>query len=402
MSRAATGTALRSPGTRCRGLTELHARGGRRGATAIVRAGAGVAGLAAIGWLGIGMATACVGDCDGNGAVTIPELVRCVEGALEPASLARCRACDEDGDGMVAVAEVVRAVATALGGCPPAAPSPTAAPTATPPADAGFGPPEPMSITGYDGDAMEPFVTPDGEYLLFNDRNDPATDTNLFYAARVDDRTFAFRGELRGANSAALDAVPSMDRDGLLYFVSTRSYATTLSTLYRGRFVDGAVADVELVEGVSRQSVGWVNFDAGISPDGSTLYLVDGRFDGGGVPREADIVMASRTGTGFRRVASSSEILRAVNTDALEYAPAVSADGMELFFTRLLRADGRPRIMRAVRTRSDQAFAPPQYVPSIEGFAEAPALSPDGLALYYHALEAGRFVIRRTERARRP
>jgi hypothetical protein len=87
----------------------------------------------------------------------------------------------------------------------------------------GFRDPKPVTIRGYSGQAMEPFLTRDGRYLLFNNSNDPATDTDLQYAERVDDGTFDYRGKIRGANSAALDAVPSMDREGNLYFVSTRS-----------------------------------------------------------------------------------------------------------------------------------------------------------------------------------
>src|SRR5205823_4594729 len=73
----------------------------------------------------------------------------------------------------------------------------------------GFGAPQRVAIRGYSGDAMEPFITRDGRYLFFNNRNDPRVDTNLHYAERIDDVTFAFRGELQGANSKVLDAVPS-------------------------------------------------------------------------------------------------------------------------------------------------------------------------------------------------
>jgi hypothetical protein len=41
-------------------------------------------------------------------------------------------------------------------------------------------------------------------------------------------------------------------------------------------------------------------------------------------------------------------------------------------------------------------------VTAIDGFVEAPTLSPDGRALYYHRLEADRFTIWRTERAPPP
>src|SRR5436853_7084844 len=148
--------------------------------------------------------------------------------------------------------------------------------SAAPPAplDQGFGAPQRVVIRGYAGDAMEPFITRDGRYLLFNNRNDPRVNTDLHYAARVDDLTFDYRGELQGANSPALDGVASMDRDGNFFFISTRSYAQTQATLYRGRFRAGAVSGVELVPGVSLGRPGMVIFDAEISPGGEVLFLV--------------------------------------------------------------------------------------------------------------------------------
>ena len=102
-----------------------------------------------------------------------------------------------------------------------------------------FSTPTPVAINGYTGDAMEPFLSKDGQYLFFNNRNDPAIHTDLHYALRVDNQTFTFQGPLQGANSPELDAVPSLDTLGHFYFVSTRSYTTTLSTIYSGQFAAG-------------------------------------------------------------------------------------------------------------------------------------------------------------------
>ncbi len=60
---------------------------------------------------------ACVGDCNGNGEVTVNELVAMVNIALETAPLSQCRAGDSNGDGAVTVAEIVTAVSRALNGC---------------------------------------------------------------------------------------------------------------------------------------------------------------------------------------------------------------------------------------------------------------------------------------------
>lgn len=62
-------------------------------------------------------AAGCVGDCDGNGAVTIDELVRGVTIALAGSGVGGCAAMDRSGDGTVTIDELVAAVEAALAGC---------------------------------------------------------------------------------------------------------------------------------------------------------------------------------------------------------------------------------------------------------------------------------------------
>lgn len=141
------------------------------------------------------------------------------------------------------------------------------------PAYTAFRDPQRVVIRGYEGAAMEPFVTRDGRYLLFNNLNVPTVNTNLHYAERVDDLAFDYRGEIAGANSAALEGVPTMAADGTLCFVSTRSYDQTLSTLYCGRFTGGTVTDIRLLQDVSKRQRGHVNFDIEVSADGAYAVL---------------------------------------------------------------------------------------------------------------------------------
>jgi len=75
-------------------------------------------------------ALACPGDCNGDGAVTVNELVTGVGIALGNNPLDACRAVDRNGSGDVSVDELVAAVASALAGCPAA--TPTASSSATP------------------------------------------------------------------------------------------------------------------------------------------------------------------------------------------------------------------------------------------------------------------------------
>jgi hypothetical protein len=61
----------------------------------------------------------CTGDCDGNGRVTISDLVRGVSIALGNAPLAACPAFDCAGTHQVPISCLIRGVNAALQGCPP-------------------------------------------------------------------------------------------------------------------------------------------------------------------------------------------------------------------------------------------------------------------------------------------
>ncbi|MDX2169528.1 MAG: S8 family serine peptidase [Deltaproteobacteria bacterium] len=63
-------------------------------------------------------ACGCAGDCDGDGLVTIAELVRGVSSALASTAQESCPGLDADGDGRVGIDELVRAVGNAVGECP--------------------------------------------------------------------------------------------------------------------------------------------------------------------------------------------------------------------------------------------------------------------------------------------
>lgn len=59
----------------------------------------------------------CPGDCNGDGAVTVEELVLAVGISLGRQPIAACAAADADGNGVVSVDELVSAVHAALGAC---------------------------------------------------------------------------------------------------------------------------------------------------------------------------------------------------------------------------------------------------------------------------------------------
>jgi Ca2+-binding EF-hand superfamily protein len=65
------------------------------------------------------MTVACPGDCDGSTTVSIDELVRAVNIALDAELPDACPPADIDHSGRVTVDELVRAVNAALRGCSP-------------------------------------------------------------------------------------------------------------------------------------------------------------------------------------------------------------------------------------------------------------------------------------------
>jgi hypothetical protein len=261
--------------------------------------------------------------------------------------------------------------------------------------------PDRVTINNYNKDAMEPFISLDGNYLFFNNSNNPppGTSTKLYYATRIDDLNFQFVGEIAGVNAAGLNAVASMDSNNKFYFISTRSYMQTFSTVYRADFSAGSVSNVELVPGVSKHKPGFVNFDQGISPDGNTLYFVDGFFGTANFPQKASLTIAKRKGNHFVRLSNSRAIMGKINTGGLNYAPCPTASGLEFFWTRVDPANvSGIGIYTATRANTSKPYGTPVKIDAATGFVEAPTISADGKSLYYHKNESGTFVIYRLTR----
>ncbi|MEO8605769.1 MAG: hypothetical protein ABI629_24585 [bacterium] len=93
------------------------------------RCAVGAAALV-LSWCAVAAAQNCVGDCGGDGRVTIDDLVRGVEIALGGATVANCAAMDANDDGAVTIEELVAAVTAALDGGTPA-PTLTSTPQGT-------------------------------------------------------------------------------------------------------------------------------------------------------------------------------------------------------------------------------------------------------------------------------
>jgi hypothetical protein len=257
--------------------------------------------------------------------------------------------------------------------------------------------PERVRIDGYEGEAMEPFLARDGRFLFFNTRNDPGANTNIHFAEAKGD-VFVYRGILNGTLSYDLDAVPTMAADGRFCFVSPRDYRRTRVSVLCGTF-DGARVDRAVPQtALATAELGRLVFDVELSADGGTMIFAEGTFSGGEVPDEADLHLATLTPRGFERSAEGLKLLANVNTGSLEYAPALSQNGLDLYFTRLTGfwPFRRTKIFRATRGSLDEPFSKPADV-LIDGFVEAPSVGADGM-LYFHKNVDGRYHIWRQAR----
>ena len=101
----------------------------------------------------------------------------------------------------------------------------------------------------------------------------------------------------------------------------------------------------------------------------------------------------------------SAAIMKNINTAALQYAPSISADGLELYFTRasqLMAGSEAPgaslRIMVATRISVSEPFGEPRALTALTGFVEAPTIPLDGKEMFFHKKVGKNFVIYRAER----
>ncbi len=242
-------------------------------------------------------------------------------------------------------------------------------------------------INGYNKDAMEPFISKDGNFLFFNSLND-GDSTSLYYATRANDTVFNFEGEISGANGPVphLDAVASMDINNVFYFVSTRDYPVVFENYRTGEFDNGVITDVKPLMGdFYIYDPGWLIMDAEINREGDLLYYVNAQFTGNPLPDQAYLGIAEKQDSAFEKLGSSDNILENVNDpDYLVYAPCVSSDGNELYFTRIRKGMLITQICVSVKSDTALTFSVPEWI-EIEGNAvEAPSVTNNGERLYYH------------------
>ncbi|HRG29343.1 MAG TPA: T9SS type A sorting domain-containing protein [Chitinophagales bacterium] len=255
-----------------------------------------------------------------------------------------------------------------------------------------FGPEIKVTISGLTFDAMEPFISPDGNTLFFNSLN-AGGNTNIYYALKENDSTFTFMGLVDGCYDPSpehLDGVPAMDTDNHFFWISLRNYPFVFENLFSGWYNDGAVTDISRVNGdFYIYEPGWLIMDATINYEGNYLYFNNAYFNNCllGMPCDARLGVAEKLNdTTFVKLWNSETLFANVNdTNYIVYAPQVTQDGLELYFTRILNGTVNSEICVSTRANTDDAWSLPTVIYANLGFVpEAATITTDKKIIYYH------------------
>jgi hypothetical protein len=132
--------------------------------------------------------------------------------------------------------------------------------------------------------------------------------------------------------------------------------------------------------------------DAAINFQGNLLYYSNGYFgptytECVGVPCESILAIAQKVNDStFNKTTYSDAIFSNVNdTNYITYAPQITKDGLELYYTRLLKGGNTTEICVAVRNTVLDTFSLPMVIYSNFGyFPEAASPTTDKQKIYYH------------------
>jgi hypothetical protein len=274
---------------------------------------------------------------------------------------------------------------------------------ATPSTNAEFTDYQPVVMEGYNGPEQDPTLSPDGAILFFDSHtDDPKIPINLYWAKKIDYKTFAFQGEIKGVNQQGKQAlVATMDRDRNFYFTTTSN--APIPATAQGVFTDGTVTQVAPSKGFPSPSASppWspgqmINFSmvGEITQDGRTMYVSDFQIkagnDGRPVPRGATIILYTKNSDGtFIKASNSGSILKNINAlNKILYGAVASQDGLALFFTGsdVPGSGDRIRIYVAKRSATSEPFGVPEEITTPWRAVEAPYPSSDGRYVYFHRI----------------
>lgn len=253
--------------------------------------------------------------------------------------------------------------------------------------------------------AMEPQISHDQNVIFFNNKTDNDTEMNVHYAIRQSSGRFQYAGTLPGTvNPTVLDGVPAMDALGNFYFMSLRNYGatgpngSTFRTIFGGKLnLDSSglfiteVASADTSFGAGKM---WdFDMDIGVSWDGTLAVSSRATFaEGKSYPDASYLELFNVNSRNLTAHPDNANIMKNVNLPGcISYAPSLSSDLKELYFTILGQDDSGNFDFRTVvskRNSISDPFGTPAVILAIpNGYvAEAPSITFDdgGKTLYFH------------------
>ena len=250
----------------------------------------------------------------------------------------------------------------------------------------GFKNEQQVTITGYSGKVLRPFISKDDKYLFFINND------NILYAEKIDDITFKFMGEVSGVKDNSYDISPALDLHNNFYFVSYRSLDSTHNaTIFSGIFDNGTVTNIHKINGtIISPILRHINLDLSISGSGEILFVTNVMFEEDYVHYTTNIKFALNNKGDFDIPENMDEILSNINIpDNNESWAEISANGLELFYTQYKNMAGENlKLLYAKREQADLPFSEP--IPITAPFKndtvivlQSPTISGDGKRLYY-------------------
>lgn len=260
----------------------------------------------------------------------------------------------------------------------------------------------------------EPFVSRDGRFLFFN-TGDKENHKDLHFAEWKSNH-WRYRGEVDDKVNTAkeVEGNPTMDADYNFFYIDSSTKTMVLKSHFYP--ITGKLGALRNEKGVPervvkpfKRFVG--NMGVEVSADGDTLYFSRATWQMRGLSlgpfEDSDILFSQRKeGKYVYDEAEAKRVMQYINTPDMEYAASISADGLELFFTRLPLADLKKgivhsQIMTARRSNLMEAFGRPQPIAAIgsDEFVEGPSISPDGRELYYHKRVGEKFRLYKVTRS---
>lgn len=251
-----------------------------------------------------------------------------------------------------------------------------------------FGAASPVpNVNSADGE-IDVTISADERTLYFARGPASGADYGIWAATRTTpSEEFGIPAELGEINTTASDMSPDLSTDGtVMFFASSRPGGLGDYDLWFATRADGGAAFGSPVA-VSVLNADGFDADPSVSADRLTIYFSSVRPEGTG---GRDLWTAIRTSPTISFGTPSELALLSSGGD--DYDPAISADGLELFFAT--DRDGQRDIWVARRERVDDPFATAEPVAELNtddtlldsGVADgewAPGLSADGRTLYF-------------------